>query len=1250
MQIFPWKRFWCTRTGEISMDDNGFFLDPELEYSRYYHKGVVAFEEIRETPCLILLGEPGIGKTVTLKLEIDILERQIIANGDKLLYKNLNEYGNEARLIDEIFKSSTIQAWLKGQHHLHLFLDSVYECLLEIHTLATILRNQFQKFKKHANRLSLRISCRTADWPEILKEEFDVIWGEKNVEVYQLAPLRRKDVKEAAHVLGLDASSFIGAIEKKEIQSLAGNPITLSFLLEEFKNKQQFPDSRPELFLRGCEHLCTENNPTRQAAQQIGTLPTTKRLALAARIAAVMIFCNRTSVCLQKNISDSKETDLTLQMLQEGNETTGDYTFDFAEDDIREVVKYSALFSGRGPHRFGFVHKSYAEFLAARYLSLHQLSIPQIKSLILLSNDPDQMVIPQLKETIAWLNSIMPKMIQLTIKTDPQSMLSCDIASMESRFRRDLVESLLKQFELQKIIDTDWGHYSQYQKLKHPDVDSQLKPYIKDNTKNFLVRRVAIDIAEACKVVSLQDLLADVALDHLDNIHVRGLAAHAVLLIADDKTRLRLKPLAMKIQEDDKDDQLKGYALHALWPNHLSAQEIFNILTPPKQENFYGSYKGFLMNFPEQLNIRDLPYALKWAKRNLGESTEDLRLFAKLTDNILFRAWCHLDNSNIRETYADVIISRLDNYLSICPTLRSGTEDQVPQALSDETRKDLIKAIVSKVTKYRTYLLVSGCAIPLILFPNDLEWLITQLKNEKHDSKKEIWVEMADDIFSQDDVRHIELIYNAMPINKLLKDKFRVYFDAIEINSRSADEMRKRYRENKNIIAKLNQMKVEKKGTITHDVYERIKTCLDQFENGDSRAWVQLCKEMTWDDNNKHYGFEISSNLMTLPGWKVCDGSLKERIGNASKKYILESDANTEHWLGKNSCYPPAIAGYKAFVILSKLGPEFLNNLSIAIWENWVSIIIECTGNRDIRDDNQKSLEVIKQAYQKVPQKFIDTLLVLIDKENEQYDHLFIIREIECCLDKLLQDALLHKAKDGSLKHNGFQGLLSCLLKAKNQDAKSYAKSLLSLPLSSDSDSLMRAKASALALLAQAEDAGWDVVWDAIREETDFGKDILMSMPDSSMFLGTKNLPDRIGEKNIADLFIWLNKTFPPEEDPDDKGAHEVSSRESLAHYRDSLLRSLEAKGTQEAVRAIEYIQKELPALGSLNFYLVNARENMRRVNWSPLSPEDFLLLTNNSTYQNPLELKPNFFGFGIDLKKIPAWFSHMKNKWNKNK
>ena len=60
--LFNWKRFWCPRGAEILLTGGGFLLDPESEFGSY-NPHVVPFEEIRNKPCLVLLGEPGIGKT-----------------------------------------------------------------------------------------------------------------------------------------------------------------------------------------------------------------------------------------------------------------------------------------------------------------------------------------------------------------------------------------------------------------------------------------------------------------------------------------------------------------------------------------------------------------------------------------------------------------------------------------------------------------------------------------------------------------------------------------------------------------------------------------------------------------------------------------------------------------------------------------------------------------------------------------------------------------------------------------------------------------------------------------------------------------------------------------------------------------------------------------------------------------------------------------------------------------------------------
>ena len=163
-QYFKWKRFWCSRTGTISLNDNGFLFDPESEYAHYYNKDVVAFETIQKTPCLILLGEPSFGKTTAINSEIIPYQiKTIEEKTDTLFYKDLNEYGDENRLIREIFESQTIHEWIEGKHYLHLFLDSVDECLIEIPNLISILRNRISEIRDHTNRLNLRISCRTGN-------------------------------------------------------------------------------------------------------------------------------------------------------------------------------------------------------------------------------------------------------------------------------------------------------------------------------------------------------------------------------------------------------------------------------------------------------------------------------------------------------------------------------------------------------------------------------------------------------------------------------------------------------------------------------------------------------------------------------------------------------------------------------------------------------------------------------------------------------------------------------------------------------------------------------------------------------------------------------------------------------------------------------------------------------------------------------------------------------------------------------
>jgi predicted NACHT family NTPase len=278
---YDWKRYWRPRGEQLSFSDDGFLFSPGK-----YNPKILPFEKIAEAPCLVLLGEPGIGKTSAMKAERDVIDADITTKGDQVLWRDLRSYGDSDRLICKVFGHPKFQAWAAGSHRLHLFLDSFDECRLEIKKLAALLADELREYKGVREQLVLRIACRTADWPDLLESALKDIWGSDAVKAYELAPLTEDDVRLAAAGEKFDPDQFLSEVHEREVGPLAAKPVTLRLLINLYRHQEKLPLTQTELYARGCKLLAKETSPSYVEAGQTGNLLPAARTTVAARIAA----------------------------------------------------------------------------------------------------------------------------------------------------------------------------------------------------------------------------------------------------------------------------------------------------------------------------------------------------------------------------------------------------------------------------------------------------------------------------------------------------------------------------------------------------------------------------------------------------------------------------------------------------------------------------------------------------------------------------------------------------------------------------------------------------------------------------------------------------------------------------------------------------------------------------------------------------------------------------------------------------
>jgi hypothetical protein len=525
-------------------------------------EGTNPFSSYQAFPNIVLLGDPGAGKT---HLFTEFAELQL----------------GEFRSARSFLNRST--ETLIGKDILYIdALDERRSDRGDNNATDEIVRKLFQ-----VNPKQVRISCRAADWLGetdlvAFKDYFD---GSGGYVVLNLQPLSQAEQVAILRTSGIeDTEAFLVNAENKGLSEILGNPQNLKMLVE-VVCKGGWPSTRSELFELTIEILLSETNKGASQKKQ-GRYSVSELLEVAGEVCAVRLISDIQAISLAE--SDEAEDMPSYRTISSGD-----------GEKVIAALGRRVFSMGAMPETVDYAHRVIAEYLAASWLSSkirNGLPIGRVRALIGVDGRPAT----ELRGLHAWLAVQLPEHAEALINADPFGVLMyADPKALTTTNRKKLLVALAK------LADTDpWfrnGHWTSSSLVGFAGTDmiDDFRSILTNAAQNFSLRMLVLDslavgqpvpqlsmellsIAKNSKAAYAERESAVDALIYMGNAGITA-AAGAYQEIGLSEEDLRLKTKLFK--------RIGGTALKA----DLLPQLLYEVLTTKVKTSFdvlYGVSAG----------------------------------------------------------------------------------------------------------------------------------------------------------------------------------------------------------------------------------------------------------------------------------------------------------------------------------------------------------------------------------------------------------------------------------------------------------------------------------------------------------------------------------------------------------------------------------------------------------------------------------------------------------------------------------
>lgn len=1201
--IYPWRRYWYPRKDRVPLTSDGFlYVLPPLLRSRS-DPGLCQLQDLSVSPCLILLGEPGLGKSSALCAAYEEAKAEVSEEDFFPPFLDLKSYdGQELGVeLDRI-----LEACRQCQMSVPLFIDSLDEARLRVATVVDMIARRLTRAADLLPRLRIRIACRVGEWYQEYEDTLKALWPGKQeaaLSVYQLAPLQESDVRLAAGAEGMDPDAFMQEVRRQEAGPLAATPITLGMLLSLYRKYGLFAGSRTELYRTGCLGLCSDIDRTHQ---EIDELDRGERLSIASRIAACTVFTNLPEVSINP-MADTPPAAVSVEELAGGIEYVNDNPVPIRQKLILETLE-TALFTGTEIK--SWAHRSYAEFLAACYVHEH-LTTRQISNLLFHTAGA---LVPQLRGTAAWLVSMDADLLEAVVQSDPEVALRSESVAADDALKERLVVSLLHDAARISINEPRLDQL--YPRLKFLGLGALLGLYLAEGDKPLAARLLAISIAEACQLRELLPELTTISLDHGELGVLRSDAADAVIRIGDDAAKAALKPLVLLPENADDPHiaELKFSGIEATWPAHLSASELFAALNTSQDEETYIHGIDLAGLIVPHLATSDYPTALAWVARQ-PRTHEQKYAYAMLADAIVLNSWDHLDSDAVADAFADLIVARLLHYDTIVSIEHIGQQaaDQLVSVIRNDAgrRRRIVRLLVPKLSEFRQPAYYLAQSRTPMLFKEDLGWLIVQFGQTSDAQSRAIWADAILQLRDWRDLEQTEVLWSACETNPALDEALGFPFRAVLLDSPEAARSRQ-------LLADRKKWERQVEEEQTHEsrissAVELVLHSLDECEGGKPEAWWHISRAVNLVPDSPSTFHYDSPHLEASPVWQSLDEEARVRIVLAAGSYLRAYDPGIHEWFTADRLYYPIVAGYRAFSLLLRIASvvsEVLADINTETWSKWALVLVQHTcGKLSSRSDAESASDrtLLAEAYKHAPQATSEAIRKVIESTASDGD-CYRIEQIEGLIDDQLTQMLFELAENENVRLHCRVRVLGLLLKCSHSRARSTIEA--SLARAMQPGEFDEAVAFASLLILQTPDAGWQVVWPAIEQSAEFGRRLVehLAVP---MGRNGQGIGSKLGEDELARLLAWLLRQYPDRDRERPHGFHQVTIGEHVAWFRNAIRAQLRDRATPEALQELQQLAREFPEWG-WEVDLVHATELVRSRNWYAPQPSEILRLASD--------------------------------------